>query len=565
MRAMGLVAAVVGAVWCGAAAAATPLFPGVRYTRELQFTVRGPAVAHVVTAPRPVGLYSLKPVLSNESVSGRETVTSMQRRLAASATVTGVNGDLFSWASGHPTGVLIRSGVLDHQPAPRRSSIGVDDDGWLDVRRISFTGSWRGQEEAHPVQAVNEPAEGDQTVLFTRAWGASTPAAAGTFEVTLRPFPATAVDVPLTGTIVATKPGGRTPIPRDGAVLVARGKGVTTLLGEAAEGWPLTLRLRLAPAWPVVDALGGGPVLVRDGNPVFRALEEFTTSQVTGFDPRTAVGQRADGSLVFVAVDGRRPGYSAGITNFDLAKLLVRLGAVTASGLDSGGSTTLAFDGRLLNRPSDPSGERAVAEALVLGYTGAYTPPPAPLVSPNGDGIAEMQRLRYKVVERSTVDARLIGPDGTVVPVDAGLRAPGVRSFSWDGAGPDGAPALEGDWRWRVEAVDEAGRRSASERRFSLNRTLRLGGVRRLARRRVRVAFSLERRSYVGVRVLTPAGEVLRTLTRRLLDPGSVTVTWNGRLPNGRRAKPGTYVVRVGASNAVGRVQVARAFVLARH
>ena len=214
------------------------------------------------------------------------------------------------------------------------------------------------------------------------------------------------------GTIFATKLGGRTRIPRNGAVLVARGKAVTTIEGEAAEGLPLTVRLRLTPSWPMVDALGGGPALVRDGKPIFRALEAFTVDQVTGFDPRTAVGQRADGSLVFVAVDGRQPGYSAGITNFDLAKLLARLGAETGSALDSGGSTTLAFEGRLLNRPSDPGGERAVAEALVLGYAGVYTPAPAALVSPNGDGIADAQRLRYKVVERSTVDARLIGPGG---------------------------------------------------------------------------------------------------------------------------------------------------------
>ena len=557
-------AAFVAALWCGAAAAATPLFPGVRYTREVQFTARGPAVVHVVNAPRPVGLYSLKPVLSNDAISGRETVTSMQRRLTAAATVTGVNGDLFSWTSGNPTGVLIRSGVLDHHPAAGRSSIGVDADGWLDVRRISFTGSWRGLGGAHPVQRVNEPGDKDEAVLFSPAWGAATPAASDTYEVVVQPFPAAAVDTPLVGTVVATKLGGRTRIPRNGAVLVARGKAVTTIEGEAAEGLPLTVRLRLTPSWPMVDALGGGPALVRDGKAIFRALEAFTVDQVTGFDPRTAVGQRADGSLVFVAVDGRQPGYSAGITNFDLAKLLVRLGAVTGSALDSGGSTTLAFEGRLLNRPSDPGGERAVAEALVLGYAGVYTPAPAPIVSPNGDGIADAQRLRYKVVERSTVDARLIGPKGTVVPVDAGERPRGMRAFRWDGTGPDGAPALEGEWRWRVDAVDEQGRRSSSERRFSLNRTLRLLAVRRAGRRQVRVTFSVARRSFVAVRVLSPRGDVLRTITRRLLDPGTVGVRWNGRLPGGRRAAPGTYVMQVGATNGIGRVQFTRAFVLSR-
>ena len=52
-----------------------------------------------------------------------------------------------------------------------------------------------------------------------------------------------------------------------------------------------------------------------------------------------------------VAVDGRQRGYSVGVTNFELAQQLVRLGAVTGTALDSGGSTTMAFNGKLLNQP----------------------------------------------------------------------------------------------------------------------------------------------------------------------------------------------------------------------
>ena len=71
-----------------------------------------------------------------------------------------------------------------------------------------------------------------------------------------------------------------------------------------------------------------------------------------------------------VAVDGRRSGYSVGVTTFELAQQLVRLGAVTGTALDSGGSTTMAFNGKLLNRPSDPGGERAVSDSLNVFYYG---------------------------------------------------------------------------------------------------------------------------------------------------------------------------------------------------
>src|SRR5204863_8651530 len=109
------------------------------------------------------------------------------------------------------------------------------------------------------------------------------------------------------------------------------------------------------------------------------------------------VGQRADGRIILVAVDGRQPGYSTGLTNFELAQTMVRLGAQTASALDAGGSTTMAFDGQLLNRPSDPGGARQVADGLFVFYYGVHAPPPSqPVLSPNGDGVAETQSLSYK-------------------------------------------------------------------------------------------------------------------------------------------------------------------------
>ena len=95
-----------------------------------------------------------------------------------------------------------------------------------------------------------------------------------------------------------------------------------------------------------MDAVGGGPLIVQNGQPIFRALEMFTSSQLSLRAPRTAIGQRADGRIIFAAVDGRQPGYSTGMTNFEMAQTMVRLGAVTASALDSGGSTTLALTAR---------------------------------------------------------------------------------------------------------------------------------------------------------------------------------------------------------------------------
>ena len=420
-----------------ASAGRVSLMPGVTYERQVQFTPRGPVVVHIMRAPRPGGLYALRPLLSNDSLLGRETVPSMQKRASASATVAGVNGDFWTWDEGLPTGMLMQSGVLETPPHPRRSSLGITDDGSLLVERVTMLGQWQGLGPRRALNGLNQRPSAQAISLFTPVWGESTPSAQGTVEAVLQPFPPAAPATDLHGLVTEIKNGGGTPIPRDGAVLVARGSAASRLVAEAAVGQELLVRLVLRPNWAaVVDAIGGGPVIVRNGQPVYNAVEEFSSSQIFARDPRTGVGQLANGRLVFVAVDGRQRGYSVGVTNFELAQLLVRLGAVTATALDSGGSTTMAFNGKLLNQPSDPGGVRAVGDALTLFYYGVVAPPAtSPVLSPNGDGVAEIQALSYKIVRPSTVTSSLVGPNGVTRLTETQLRDPGSYRFGWTGSG----------------------------------------------------------------------------------------------------------------------------------
>src|SRR5207237_2491395 len=140
-------------------------------------------------------------------------------------------------------------------------------------------------------------------------------------------------------------------------VLVARNNQAQYLAAEAPAGAQILIRLPLTPSWAgMTDGLGGGPLIVKGGKPVFRANEAFDATRLNSRDSRSAVGQLADGRVVLVVVDGNQPGYSAGMTNLELAVLLSRLGAVTGAALDSGGSATMAFAGQLLSRPSDAAG-----------------------------------------------------------------------------------------------------------------------------------------------------------------------------------------------------------------
>jgi flagellar hook assembly protein FlgD len=550
-----------------ASGAAEILMPGVTYEKRVQFTRFGPMRLHILSAPRPDGsLYRLQPVLSNGSVIGRERVTSMQRRAVQSSTVAGVNGDLFTWTDGIPSSGLIQDGVLKSTPHPRRSMLGVDAVGNLRVERIAMLGTWQGAGPRRPVHLVNRPPGPNGTTLYTPSYGAATPATAGVTEAVLSPFPATTPNTDLVGFTTENRRGG-TAIPPGGAVLAARGTQGQRLAIEAAGGQLVTVRLVLRPDWrDVPEALGGGPVIVRAGRPIFNALEDFGSYHLNRRHPRTAVGQRADGRIVMLVIDGRRPGYSAGMTNFELAQTMIRLGAVTASAFDAGGSSTMAFDGQLLNRPSDTSGERMVAESLNVMYYGVYAPKPEPSFSPNSDGAGERQTLTYKIVRPSTVNATLTGPGGATRTVDSGQRRPGVYRFNWAGR-TDAGPEPEGRWRFAVTAVDAEGRTSTADRAFTLNNTLGFltvqptrAFVTRRRGTRVTIGFRLTRPARVTVAITSRTGQLLRVVRNAQAPAGQVVAFWNGRYPNGKVVFSGNYVAKVTAVSSAGKAELARLF-----
>ena len=578
---LGLAAIVVAAVGTAAGtapAATTQLLPGVTYESSVQFTPHGPVAMHVVRGPLPVGLYRLQPALSNGKVLGNETVSSMQRRLSTQATTVGVNADFYASKKGGPSGIFMRDGVLVSAPNANRSSAGITLDGLLDVRRVRLFGTWRGLGQRRAINVLNERSGENGISLFTPDWGATTPRAPGSLSVILAPFDAATPNADIFARVVDSRESPSVPIAPGTAVLVARGAAKQKLSVEAPLGTTVAVRLILQPGWETVgDAVGGGPVLVRDGAPVFRSNEAFTTQQLAPRHPRSAVGQTADGRIILVAVDGRAPGYSMGMTTFELAQAMSRLGAVRAMALDGGGSTTLAFDGTVLNRPSDGR-ERPIPTALMLAYSGVYAAPPVELVqSPNGDGIAEEQALAFKVVRLSDVTVTLTGPGNVVAFQETLTREPGTYEVPFPPLPPappptpEGVPPpppvapqppAEGRWTFQVTATDDQGLTSSTTRRFWVNSTLGFLKVQpRILRvpprgRSATIAWTQTRAAQVTVTVETMSGIPVRTVVKRRFEPGQASVTWNGLTPRGRQVFGGTYRIRVAARNEVGSVSL---------
>jgi len=109
----------------------------------------------------------------------------------------------------------------------------------------------------------------------------------------------------------------------------------------------------------VVDAVSFGPVLVLNGE------KAAITGSGGGLNPRTAIGQRADGAILLLVIDGRQP-TSLGATFNDVADILIEYGAVNAAALDGGSSTLMVYEDKVLNRTSLLTGPRRIPTFIMV-------------------------------------------------------------------------------------------------------------------------------------------------------------------------------------------------------
>jgi exopolysaccharide biosynthesis protein len=120
---------------------------------------------------------------------------------------------------------------------------------------------------------------------------------------------------------------------------------------------------------PVRTVVGGGGRILVDGEPATDAMhreEGLAPRFITDRHPRTFVAINGDTTKLFLCtVDGRQA-TSRGMNFSEMASFLQMLGARHAVNLDGGGSTTMVVDHRIVNSPSDATGERAVANAIMV-------------------------------------------------------------------------------------------------------------------------------------------------------------------------------------------------------
>lgn len=329
--------------------------PGVRYTFIRH--ERGPWAIHVLA----VDPHSCAPV-----IDAVKPAPPLSRRAATSTLGDGalaaVNADFFMLPGGTTVGAHVHDGVPIVGPG-ERPVFGVAPGGvWLEGRARLEAFAHERDDSARVVQ-INRIAP-DGLSLLTSWLGDTLTADSAALVMTLSVLGgdegggrAVVVEIDSTGRTRELGAGraalhGTGP-QRDWIRRRAVGDTIT---------WKAEVRVEGVAAEEVV---GGFPTLLRNDSTVLAAQ---TVNEAFGMrrHPRTAVGWTPGGTLLLVVVDGRQPGWSDGMTLPKLTWLFQRLGAANAINLDGGGSSAMVVRGRIVNRPSDREGERAVGNALVL-------------------------------------------------------------------------------------------------------------------------------------------------------------------------------------------------------
>jgi len=387
-----------------------PVGPGTVHSRVYQ--PDGPWAIHVLTVDLADQYLGVGALLGGGATLGRGTVSAMLNHDAGNENrkpIAAVNADFFARAGKNyttlPLGFHVQDGELVTLPDLSRSVFYLTKDGKAGIERFRPNTWISGPDQLlYPLAAMNRPPETAEVSLFTPRFGQVSRAEPVTSQLTLSDLSGPFLpNREVTAKVVSRAVADSVPIPPNGAVLAANGVAAYALR-NLKEGDQITLRLGLQPnLGEIAQAVGGGPRLVREGAvSIEHRLERFSDSFAARRHPRTGLGLNGN-QLLLVTVDGRQPGYSAGMTLREFANLFVDLGCREAMNLDGGGSTTMVIRGQVVNSPSDGV-ERRVANALALFSLAPALPPGAPprppvriILQPDQASVLAAQQMRMTV------------------------------------------------------------------------------------------------------------------------------------------------------------------------
>ena len=321
---------------------------------------------------------------------GLETTSSIAKRKGA---VAAINAGFFrldkSEFAGDAAGVLMIDSVLVSESVNNRIALAISNgrkNSEIEIGhlRAGYVAGF-GTDSEFTFDGVNRERKSNEIILFTPGFSRDTMTDSKGTEIILTNCKAEEFRWWCT-TAKINRDQGKSLIPHDGLVVSIGNEAIdrSNNILYFAEGASLAHRsfentFRIVRRIESVEpGESGTPVSAEDiTNGVSRLLknsrvditwqdEKASRSFSETRHPRTAVAKLKDGKSLMMTVDGRQPGVSVGMSLQELAEYLLSLGAVDAMNLDGGGSTTMFLDGKVVNTPSDKTGERKVGDAILV-------------------------------------------------------------------------------------------------------------------------------------------------------------------------------------------------------
>ncbi|NLZ52681.1 MAG: copper amine oxidase, partial [Thermoanaerobacteraceae bacterium] len=327
-----------------------PVTGGVTYEAKTLFTSQGWQKIHILRVNLESENVDVDTIIGKDGLSKRD---SLNRMVQDNGAVAGINGDFFIMATpSAPIGPQISNGKLISTPLNNMdmAAIGLTFDKLPEILKLEFSGRLIAPDRSYyTVEGVNKIRNSYNNIfVYTPEFGTTTPKPGeGAPNLTF----ATVKD----NRIVSFSEGKTTEIPKDGLVLMAWGDGANYLKTHFSIGDPIELDLKITPDISNLKMLlGGGAVLVDNGN-----IPKVFSHNILGTHPRTAIGFTADKKTMIMAVVDGRQAKSRGMSQQEMAQLMLSLGAYNALNLDGGGSSTMVVrpfgetQAKVINNPSE--------------------------------------------------------------------------------------------------------------------------------------------------------------------------------------------------------------------
>jgi exopolysaccharide biosynthesis protein len=354
-------------------------FPGIRHKSIINS--HDTLLINIIEIDMRGGLYRICSVNGTDSLTGRETVSSMAERLSKEYNVIGgINADFFKiQTGGEVENNLVSNGIIikalkgtdsDFSKEGKANyQFGVNEDNKFFIERFELDGRVIYKDGEYILNRINSVTDSGGITLYNSYQGKIKTDSLQTWknsEILLKSL-SSAGDSLLY--LIHQDTSKDTSI-SEYHVLSFNNNSIEDAYKMMNKGDTIIVITRFLPDYGrIINLTGGWGKIVDKGKNIALNVdqEEGTFPRFSeARHPRSGIGFNDDSTKIYLlTVDGRQE-KSRGVSLFEFAEIMLKEGVYSGLNLDGGGSTTLFFNGRIVNNPSDKSGERPVGNALLI-------------------------------------------------------------------------------------------------------------------------------------------------------------------------------------------------------